>query len=174
MSGAPRLGALYTSETAEHYTPAAVLDLVAQIMGGIDLDPCADPGRRVPAAAHYTAELDGLSRPWAGRVFMNPPYGRNIGAWVDRLVEAHAAGAVPEAVALVPARVDTAWWRRLASACDLVLFFSGRLRFVGNDNSAPFPSALCYLGCNHDRFLEVTNGRGDVWQKVYSNAISTT
>jgi site-specific DNA-methyltransferase (adenine-specific) len=102
---------------------------------------------------------------------MNPPYGRNIGAWVDRLVEAHAAGAVPEAVALVPARVDTAWWRRLASSCALVLFFRGRLRFVGNEGSAPFPSALVYLGRNHDRFLEVTNGRGDVWQMVYSNAL---
>ena len=88
----------------------------------------------------------------------------------EHYTPAHAAGAVPEAIALVPARVDAAWWRRLASACALVLFFSGRLRFVGNDNSAPFPSALCYLGCNHDRFLEVTNGRGDVWQKVYSNA----
>lgn len=85
-------GALYTSDTAEHYTPGDVLDLVVEVMGGIDLDPCADPGRRVPAAAHYTAEVDGLRRPWSGRVFMNPPYGRNIGAWVDRLVEAHAAG----------------------------------------------------------------------------------
>ena len=63
-------GALYTSDTAEHYTPAHVLDLVVQIMGGIDLDPCADPGRRVPAAAHYTAEDDGLSRPWVGKVYL--------------------------------------------------------------------------------------------------------
>ena len=164
-------GALFTSQTAEHYTPADVLALVVEVMGGIDLDPCADPGCRVPATWHYTEKIDGLRRPWRGRVFLNPPYGRGIGAWVDRLVEAYQGGAVPEAVALVPARVDTAWWRRLASSCALVLFFRGRLRFVGNEGSAPFPSALVYLGCNGDRFLEVTNGRGDVWQMVYSNAL---
>lgn len=171
MSGdGARLEALYSSTNSEHYTPPDVLNLVAAVLGGIDLDPCADPGCRVPAAAHYTAELDGLRRPWAGRVFMNPPYGRRIGAWVDRLVEAHAAGAVPEAIALVPARVDSAWWRRLASSCSLVLFWAGRLRFLDSDgrpqSPAPFPSALVYLGRNGARFVEVMGGRGQVWQRV--------
>jgi hypothetical protein len=49
----------------------------------------------------------------SGRVYLNPPYGREIDNWVARLVDEHASGSVPEAVALVPARVDTEWFRRL-------------------------------------------------------------
>ena len=156
----------YSSNTAEHYTPAHVLDLVLEVMGGIDLDPCADPGCRVPAAVHFTAAEDGLSKPWAGRVYMNPPYGRGIGSWVDRLVTFHQAGQVEEAIALVPARPGPIWWRRLTGHGGPVLFYSRRLKFVGNKSSAPFPSALVYMGPRRSKFCRVASRFGDVWGVV--------
>lgn len=156
----------FSSATAEHYTPAEVLDLVVEVMGGIDLDPCADPGCRVPAAYHFTAGIDGLSKPWAGRVYMNPPYGRTIGKWINRLIDFHQAGHVAEAIALVPARVDTDWWRRLTGHGGPVLFWPGRLRFVGNEAYAPFPSALVYMGPRRSRFCRVASRVGAVWGVV--------
>ena len=81
--------------------------------GGFDLDPCAatrDRRRaRVKARLLLTAEDDGLAVAWRGRVFVNPPYGRALKAWVAKCAgEATGSGAV--VVALVPARPDTRWW----------------------------------------------------------------
>lgn len=144
-------GAIMSSDSVEWYTPRHILDAVAAAMGGIDLDPCADPGRAVPADVHYTIEDDGLSRGWRGRVYMNPPYGREIGDWIEKLAIEYEAGNISEAIALVPARTDTAWWVRLDTLATAICLVTGRLSFSGAD-PAPFPSAVVYLGPSLDDF----------------------
>lgn len=140
----------FTSDTPEWYTPSTVLERVIACLGEIDLDPCADPDHQVPSRAHFdncNGHNDGLNQDWVGRVFMNPPYGREIDAWIAKLVEEFEAGQVKQAIALVPARVDTAWFRRLANFP--VAFWRGRITFLspaGEKNPAPFPSALVGLG----------------------------
>lgn len=158
-----RAPGMFTSDTPEWYTPAHILTAVVAALGAIDLDPCADAGKRVPAATHFTIEDDGLSQPWRGRVYMNPPYGREIVAWVDKLAEEFRYGNVTEAIALVPARVDTTWWRRLPHREWLAV--SGRLAFSEHENAAPFPSAVCYLGPNWLRFREVFTALGDGYSR---------
>ena len=88
-------------------TPAALAAVLMETAGGFDLDPCAatrDRRRaRVEARLLLTAEDDGLAVAWRGRVFVNPPYGRALKAWVAKCAgEATGSGAV--VVALVPAR----------------------------------------------------------------------
>jgi hypothetical protein len=62
----------------EWLTPPEIL----RALGPFDLDPCAPIARPwETAAAHYTAEDDGLSKPWAGRVWCNPPFGREAVKW---------------------------------------------------------------------------------------------
>ncbi|WP_267901234.1 DNA N-6-adenine-methyltransferase, partial [Dulcicalothrix desertica] len=56
------------------YTPPYIVELVVQVLGEIDLDPCAEVGKKIPAREHYTIDFDGLSKQWHGRVFLNPPY----------------------------------------------------------------------------------------------------
>ena len=56
--------------------------------------------------------LIGLAQPWTGKVFMNPPYGREIGRWVKKAWEESLKGAL--VVCLLPARVDTRWWHDYA------------------------------------------------------------
>ncbi|MBA3583013.1 MAG: hypothetical protein H0W36_00535 [Gemmatimonadetes bacterium] len=146
------LAGLGTSDTAEWYTPPKVIERVVATLGEIDLDPCSnsygDP--RIPAQRHYRESDDGLARPWVGRVYMNPPYGLAIGAWVDKLAEEYESGRCTEAIALVPARTDTSWWAHLPAS--LVCFVTGRLAFSDHDTPAPFPSAACYLGKNDKAF----------------------
>ena len=74
-------GIILQSRTPEWTTPSHVLTVVTSMLGGgIDLDPCADDGHNVPATRHYRSQDDGLTKPWHGRVFMNPPYGSDTPA----------------------------------------------------------------------------------------------
>ena len=84
--GAPSWHAVhFSSDSADWYTPDHIIQRVMEVLGDIDLDPCADPDRTIPAATHFTPEGDGLSRGWHGRVYMNPPYGKEIARWVTKL-----------------------------------------------------------------------------------------
>ena len=60
-----------------------------------------------------SASLWNLVQTWTGRVFMNPPYGREIGAWLQKAWES-AQSTAELVVCLVPARTDTRWWHRYA------------------------------------------------------------
>lgn len=64
--------------SAEQYTPPWVISIVRELLGGIDLDPCSCELANgvVNAETYYTAEMDGLSLPWYGLVFVNPPGGK--------------------------------------------------------------------------------------------------
>lgn len=145
-------GVHFSSETDEWYTPPGIVNAVIALLGAIDLDPCSNSKTEpnVPAAEHFTASDNGETRPWSGRVYMNPPYGREIETWVTKLVREYNAGAVTAAIALVPARTDTRWFQRFRGfpRC----FISGRLKFSGQENAAPFPSMVVYLGKDLDRF----------------------
>lgn len=65
-------------------------------------------------ARFFAAADDGLAQRWTGTCWMNPPYGRGIGAWMKRVADAAEAGAT--VVCLVPARTDTAWWHEQVMA----------------------------------------------------------
>ena len=70
---------------------------------------------------------------------MNPPYGREIGAWMEKAYESSLEGAT--VVCLVPARTDTRWFHDFAMRGE-IRFIKGRLKFGDSKNSAPFPSAV--------------------------------
>jgi hypothetical protein len=58
---------LTSSKTCEHYTPEDVMQLVYEVFGTIDLDPCSNAkgeAANVRARHHFTAEDNGLNRRW--------------------------------------------------------------------------------------------------------------
>ena len=113
---------------------------IVTALGDFDLDPCAHT--EMPwqtAARQYTVENDGLRQSWDGRVWLNPPYGREAEAWLRRLAD-HNHGT-----ALIFARTETSAffaevWRRAAA----LLFIESRLHFHYPDGRAPF-------ACDDDR-----------------------
>lgn len=114
--------------TDEWLTPPEIL----AALGPFDLDPCAaDPRPWDTAARHYTGADDGLSMPWgAARVWMNPPYGPEMGRWLRRLAR-HGDG-----IALVFARTETsAFHRSVWPVASGILFLRGRLRFHRPDGT---------------------------------------
>lgn len=132
------------SGSVEWYTPPEVFEALRLTF---DLDPAAPPGGVpwVPANTHYSAREDGLAQPWSGTVWLNPPYGREVGQWLARLAD-HGDG-----IALVFARTDTRWWHATVPDATAVCFIAGRIRFVPGDgratrDTAGAPSALIAYG----------------------------
>lgn len=78
------------------------------------------------------------------RVWCNPPYGRQIGKWVQKAYEESRKPGTLVAM-LLPARTDTAWFHDYAMK-GKVQFLRGRLRFGGAENYAPFPSIIVIFG----------------------------
>ena len=99
---ARRLSVHFSSATPEWPTPQDLFEELSFIYGGFILDPCATP-ENAKCARFFTKEEDGLQQPWTGRVFVNPPYGREIGQWVKKSWEESLKGAL--VVCLLPARV---------------------------------------------------------------------
>jgi phage N-6-adenine-methyltransferase len=147
-------------------TPSAIVDEVEDMLGVIDVDPASNSKDEpnVPAITHYTEEDDGLSQLWEGRVFLNPPYGREIGEWIEKLVQEYRDGNIAEAIALVPARTDTQWFRALFNYP--LCFISGRVRYSDGDGAAPFPSVLVYMGSRVDDFISVFKHRGPIMKRM--------
>ena len=150
----------------ERYTPQWVLDLAVEILGGIDLDPCADPRKRVPATSHFTPEMDGLEQAWSGRVFLNPPFS-DTGAWLNHLCTYSLSGSVTEAVALLPVMVLSNQSARLLMrevASAFVILERG-LEFLNADYDSMgrlglFPCSLVYVGENYNNFLNLAGKYG--------------
>jgi len=120
-------GQVHGRGAVEWLTPPELL----KSLGAFDLDPCAPVNRPWDtAAAHYTVEDDGLSRPWNGRVWLNPPYDDKAASWLERLAD-HGNG-----MALIFARTDTmAFHRHVWGRADATLFIRGRVQFYRIDGT---------------------------------------
>lgn len=74
----PKVNAKLSSASVEHFTPAAVVEAARFTLGRIALDPasCASANVMIQAEQYFDKSTDGLSQPWHGPVFLNPPGGR--------------------------------------------------------------------------------------------------
>lgn len=128
--------ALFSSTTCEWDTPQAFFDELDREFH-FTLDP-ASTDENAKCAKHYTAEQNGLVQDWTGEtVFCNPPYGREIGKWVEKCAKSAGGGAT--CVMLIPARTDTRWFHEYIYGKAEIRFVKGRLKFGTAKNSAPFP-----------------------------------
>ncbi len=133
---------LFSSKTNLWETPKDFFDKLNWRFGPFDLDPCATP-HNTKCANFYTEAEDGLSKSWQGHtVFVNPPYGRDIGKWIKKAHEETQQDVDTKVVMLIPARTDTKYWHDYVMKAELVFFVKGRLKFGDSENSAPFPSAV--------------------------------
>lgn len=123
-------------------------DLIRSL-GPFDLDPCAPVNRPWDTAKrHFTLKENGLAQPWVGRIWCNPPYGRQTPVWLDRL-RRHGNG-----LALVFARVETRMFHDdVWPSADAIMFLKGRLAFFHLDGTsgghAGAPSCLIAYGRNN-------------------------
>lgn len=115
-------------KSVEWYTPAWIF---TELGLTFDLDPASphDMETAVPAIRKLTVFDDGLKQEWAGKIWLNPPYGPMTGEWIRRAI-AHANG-----VALVFSRTDTSWCQDAMRSATAMLFIAGRIDFIpGKEN----------------------------------------
>ncbi|MFA5630318.1 MAG: DNA N-6-adenine-methyltransferase [Porticoccaceae bacterium] len=141
----------------EWLTPPEII----KALGPFDLDPCAPVNRPWDTADdHYTIYDDGLIKPWGGRVWCNPPYGRETPLWLARCVE-HG-----NCIALIFARTETKmFFDHVWGKADALLFLEGRLHFHHVDGSrakanSGAPSVLVAYGQNNVAALITSGYRG--------------
>tara|TARA_R110000868_G_C10390395_1_gene720279 strand:+ start:82 stop:501 length:420 start_codon:yes stop_codon:yes gene_type:complete len=128
---------LMSSKSVEWETPDELFQNLDSLYK-FTLDVCSTH-ENAKCKLHYTKEDDGLSQEWTGVCWMNPPYGREIKAWMKKAYNESLRGV--RVVCLVPARTDTVWWHDYAIKGQIT-FIKGRLKFNGAKHSAPFPSAI--------------------------------
>ena len=167
-----------TPGPAEWYTPSWVVELARDTLGAIDVDPASDAtaqaavrastwyGEGVPDAA------GGLSpdATWAGRVWLNPPYGRGLlQAFIARLIAEVDKGHVTQALVLtsVHAMSSASSGQKLMAASAATCVLSGRLSFWGENSTgatATFGSVVTSLGAGLDvaRFTQIWSPHGAV------------
>ncbi|MDN7356341.1 DNA N-6-adenine-methyltransferase [Acetobacter senegalensis] len=144
----------------EWFTPPEIFEAMAV---QFDLDPCQpEDGRSflsVPASRYYTARQDGLTAPWGGFVWLNPPFGGRNGVvpWLRKFM-AHRNG-----VCLVNALTSSGWFHDWAPYADAMLFPRGKTKFVRPDGSrgASPANGVVLLACGGEGVQALRNAQSN-------------
>lgn len=136
-----KLRAHFSSESDEWETPQAFFDDLDDD-NHFTLDVAANAENH-KCERYYTKEDDGLSQPWDGVVWCNPPYSE-VEKWV-RKADQECRDNGTRTIMLLPARTDTKWFHDFIYQRYGIEFIRGRLKFSGAKNPAPFPSMLVFF-----------------------------
>jgi len=172
-------GTILASQSVDHCTPSELLEaIVYPVLGRpVDLDPCSNPNSLVRARCALTIDDDGLSKEWDfATIFVNPPYGKGIGQWVRKSIDAMITWAA-DVIMLVPAYTSSAWFDDVAKHASAVLFYASsvhgrRVKFVGNDSSAAFASCFVYFGHRRQAFVNVARKHGHIWMPDIDQSVA--
>jgi hypothetical protein len=143
------------------------------VLGGIDLDPASatKPQEWIKAGTYYTALEDGMEQPWFGRVWCNPPYGkeqpkgRKAPNWLEKALSCYENSEIEAAILLLN-RTGAVWYkqqlRRVTAICEV----HRRIPFIdaiGKQQSSPrYYNYLLYLGKEVEKFKTIFEIVGEV------------
>lgn len=147
----------YSSKSNVWNTPKSFFDKLNQEFN-FELDPCvSSDGSNATCDSYFTESDNGLVQKWGAysKVFMNPPYGREIKHWIEKAYQESLNGCT--VVCLIPSRTDTQYWHEfIFPYASEIRFVKGRLKFSDSKDSAPFPSAVVIFKPEQRNFLNVT------------------
>jgi hypothetical protein len=124
----------------DYYTPPWVFEAMGL---EFDTDPAQPIGGTpwIPVKKYYTIIDDGLSQPWEGRVWMNPPYSQTT-PWVERFIQ-HGNGVMLVQIA------KAKWFNRIWDVADGIVPMPARMMFLkpsGEEAGIFMPTALFAMG----------------------------
>ena len=164
----------------EWYTPPEFIEAAKVVLGTIDLDPASSllANRVVGANVIFTKDDNGLTKPWSGNVWMNPPYAQPLCArFCERVSDAYDNGEISSAIVLVNNATETQWFQRMLGSAKAVCFPKGRIRFLDPDGKPGAPlqgQAIVYFGESGDMFRQTFGQVGTVLLNGGEPAFPTT
>ncbi len=165
----------HNSGNNEWYTPKEYIAAARSVLGWIDLDPATSElaNTIVQADEFYTAADDGLAQQWTGKVWMNPPYAKDLVVkFAEKLCYHFEQGDVTDAIVLVNNATETRWFQRMAQSAACVCFPKSRVKFwqppdedTGEEGETGGPlqgQAILYFGIKVPEFVSAFSPFGFV------------
>lgn len=145
---------------------------LADAMDGFDLDP-ASGAEPVPIAIdRYTEADDGLTSPWYGTVFLNPPFSDKY-PWYERLATHYQAGDIDAAVAIATHDFSADWYQDHFSTADVIGRLNGRDWFTAPGSSPTFATQVGIWNPTPDA-IDTLRAKGTVETPLPPNTDPTT
>jgi ParB family chromosome partitioning protein len=151
----------------EWYTPEIYVEASREVMGSIDTDPASSAiaNKIVEAEQFYTQKQNGLTKKWAGNVFLNPPYKQpEVSEFTNKLSNDYMVGEINQAILLTNNSTDTTWWQDAAQNAAVICFTSGRISFNNKEgeqmNSPTTGQTFMYFGNRIEKFKKVFSDIG--------------
>ncbi len=160
---------LNSSKTDQWFTPQEYIDAARDVLGGFDLDPASNHKANLSIGALEYFSEGALSRPWFGRVWLNPPYGKlnglsNQALWTAKLLIEYRSQRVSSAICLVNATTDRKWFSDLWH--HPICFTDHRIKFedaAGSAGTQPtHGNAFVFLGDSPEGFSRVFSQFGHI------------
>lgn len=155
-------------------TPDSVLTAVRTLfVGPIELDPASSrqANQRVRANRYFDIQMDGLPKPWKGKVFLNPPYSQPLcKKFVQKFIEEYKLKNMTEGVILLNACTDTLSFHKLLNTADALCLTRGRLQFYSatlKSSTNRYGQAIFYMGKNSLHFQDIFDNFG--WTTCHMN-----
>lgn len=142
----------------EWYTPQYIIDAARKTMGKIDLDPASSDiaNRTVRATTYYSKDDDGLSKPWFGNIWLNPPYAKElIGKFASAIK--NRCNDYDQAIILVNNGTETEWFHDISSVASAICLVKKRIRFLDINGNLGKPlqgQIILYVGSHYSKFIE--------------------
>lgn len=164
-------------ESNERYTPRKFIILARNVMESIDLDPasCEEANLIVQATKYYDRDDDGLSKPWHGNVFCNPPYSRikNKGAshqelFIRKTYREYSDGNIYQAILLLHGNVimndyfEVLWQFPICIVRGTIYF----RKPGGGDAHDGYGNVIIYMGDNNHLFMREFSKVGTIIRRV--------
>lgn len=171
-------------KTSDDYaTPVNIWRPLSRSVGGFDLDPASGAESTPIAEKRYTKEDDGLSKPWFGDVWLNPPFGDPSGTgsggrerWLKKARNEVSRDAVNLVTVLLPVDTSTEWFHQHVVDADTICFLSSRPQFEGESVHTGFACMIVVYGQTPEEMTRTLETMGAVFRggQFHTSTIQST